>query len=180
MNDLSLYILDLCQNAIKAKATLLEIEIEESPSKNLLSIKIKDNGVGIKTIPNKAIDPFYTTRTTRKVGMGLSLFNEVVTLANGRLDIKSSTKGTTLFATMEYNHIDRLEIGNIEETIIALIFDETYDVRFVYKYEEKQFFFDTREIKKVLDGVSILDKDILFWIRETIKREITGIKSGGN
>ena len=109
MQELSLHILDIAQNSIAAKASLVEIEIEEDKKKDLLTIKIKDNGTGMdEETSRKVSDPFFTTRTTRKVGMGIPLFAQAAQSCGGDLKIYSKKgKGTTIEATFILSHIDR-------------------------------------------------------------------------
>ena len=113
MKELSLHILDIVQNSVKAKATEIKIDIIESPEKNLLEISIADNGCGMsKDFLERVRDPFATTRTTRKVGMGISLFEAAAQQCGGHLAIDSELgKGTTLYVCFELDNIDRVNIG---------------------------------------------------------------------
>ena len=110
MKELSLNILDIAKNSVKADSTLIEITIDENIDKNLLTIIIKDNGCGMSSeFLNRVKDPFTTTRTTRKVGMGIPLFELAANQAGGTLDIESELgKGTCVTATFVYDSIDRL------------------------------------------------------------------------
>ena len=108
MNELSLYLLDITQNSIKAQAKVVQIKIEENLYKNLLSIDIIDDGCGMsKDVVSRVSDPFYTTRTTRKVGLGIPLLKELCELCCGTFSIESEVnKGTTLKCTFVYDNID--------------------------------------------------------------------------
>ncbi len=177
MYDFSLYILDLAQNCIAAKATQIDITIHEMITNNKLFIEIADNGVGIpKDKLLLVTDPFYTTRTTRSVGLGLSLFKEMVTKANGELKIISNQYGTTVRALMQYDHIDLMDIGNIEDTVFCLILNENIEVCFEYLVDDSRYVFDTVEIKKVLKDIKITEPSIYAWLKEQFLKEINIIR----
>ncbi len=172
MKELSLNILDIAQNSISANADLIKITVEENISDNFLKITIEDNGKGMSPDFLKTVtDPFSTTRKTRKVGMGISLLKLVTMQCEGDFKIYSELgKGTVVVAEFKLNHIDRPPIGNIEQTISSLVScNETLD--FVYKrvLDNKYFVFDTREIKNILNGVSLAEPDVIIWIQEYIK-----------
>ena len=179
MQDFSLHILDIAENSINAGASEIIIFIEENLGKNLLKITIEDNGKGIKKeLLRKVRDPFYTTRTTRKVGLGLPLLEQAAQMSGGNLTIKSSEgKGTTITATFIYDHIDRKPLGDINQTLITLIGGHP-EIDFVYyhKKNDKGLSFDTKDIKKELDGISINNVDILNFIKHKIAAGLKMIK----
>ena len=151
MEDLSLHILDVVENSIEANASKIVIKIIEEKSKDSLVIEIKDNGRGMnrETI-NKVLDPFYTTRTTRKVGLGLSFLAQAAKESNGNFEIYSKVgEGTEVKATFQYSHIDRKPIGNMNDTIVTLIISHP-EINFVYEYqdEEGSYVLDSKEIMK--------------------------------
>ncbi len=172
MQDLSLHILDIVENSIDAGATKISIMVNEAIKKNLLEISIKDNGKGMdKETLKKILDPFYTTKTVRRVGLGLSLFAQSVSEADGKLKIKSQpNKGTIVKAQMNYNHIDRKPLGNICDTIMVLIGTKGNEIDFSYKHckNDKCFSFDTGEMKKLLNGIPINNPQILTFLRKKI------------
>ena len=150
MEDLSLHILDIVENSIRAKASRIEIEVVEDIGKDLLTIEIKDNGQGIdeETI-KKVLDPFYTTRTTRKVGLGLPLLSQAAKESGGDVEIESKVgRGTRVKATFVYSHIDRKPLGNIETTLTTLIAGNP-EVDFIYEHkkDELEYRLDTKEIR---------------------------------
>ncbi len=151
MEDLSLHILDVVENSIEANASKIRIKIIEEKSKDLLAIEIKDNGRGMNTETiNKVLDPFYTTRTTRKVGMGLSLLAQAAEESNGNFEINSKVgEGTEVKATFQYSHIDRKPIGNMNDTIVTLIISHP-EINFIYEYqnEKENYILDSNEIKQ--------------------------------
>lgn len=178
MNELSLHILDIVQNSIKANATLVQIVVDEDRSTNQYSITIEDNGHGMnqKTLSEVA-DPFFTTRTTRKVGMGVSLFKMACEMTEGSFEIESEVdKGTKVTAIFKDNHIDRAPLGSIEETISILILnDKNIDILYKHKIGNSEFVFDTREVKKILDGIPFTNYDVIMWIKNNIKDGINTI-----
>ena len=151
MEDLSLHILDVVENSIEAKASKIEIKIVEKKSMDLLAIEIKDNGRGMnKATINKVLDPFYTTRTTRRVGMGLSLLAQAAKESNGDFEINSKPGvGTEVKASSQYSHIDRKPIGNINDTLVTLIISHP-EINFVYEYQDEKdnYILDSNEIRK--------------------------------
>jgi len=155
MEDLSLHILDIAQNSIAAEASRIDITIKEDIRKDLLSIEITDNGAGLDSdTVSRATDPFYTTRKTRDVGLGLALFNEAVDSSNGNLTIKSQKgKGTKVKATFQLSNIDRRPMGNIGETLLVLIIgNPKISFSFLYQKNSKKFSFDTELIKNSING----------------------------
>lgn len=183
MEDLSLHILDIVENSIDAGASKIEIVITENVSKNWLFLKVKDNGKGInkKTLA-KVMDPFYTTKKVRRVGMGLSLLAQAAREAGGDIEIKSvKGKGTVVSARFIYNHIDRRPLGSMADTLIALIGpvrDRRID--FMYKHQKNGlgFMFDTKDIRKRLSTVDISDPEVLAFLRKEIINGLEKIKAG--
>lgn len=179
MQDLSLHILDIVENSIDAGAKKIEIIIKENIKQNLLVLKIKDNGKGMdKNTTAKVLDPFYTTKKTRKVGLGLSMLAQAAKEAEGSFNIKSKKgKGTTVTAKFVYDHIDRKPIGNMAETIIALIAGKGMKVDFIYEHhkDSKRFAFDTKIIKKELNDIPINNAEVLNILRENIVKELKRI-----
>jgi signal transduction histidine kinase len=149
MEDLSLHILDVVENSIEANASKIEIKIIEEKSRDLLVIEIKDNGRGMsKETINKVLDPFYTTRTTRKVGLGLSLLAQAAKESNGNFEINSKVgEGTVVKASFQYSHIDCKPIGNMNDTIVTLIISHP-EINFIYEYQDEKgnYILDSNEI----------------------------------
>ncbi len=178
MKELSLHILDIAKNSVKAQATLIEIYVTEDESKNLLTIEIKDNGCGMTEEFLKTVkDPFSTTRTTRKVGMGISLFEAAAVQCGGKLDITSEVGvGTTLTTTFELDNIDRAPIGDMAGTMQTLI-SGSPAIEFIYRHEKnsKVFVLDTRELKQVLGEVPLDTPEVLLWIEGYVNEGLSEI-----
>lgn len=178
MNELSLHILDICQNSIKANATLIQIIVTEDISNNEYIIEIHDNGHGMnKKTLSEVADPFFTTRTTRSVGLGVSLFKMAAEMAGGTFNITSEVdKGTSVIAQFEHNHIDRAPLGAIEDTLTILLMNEAeIDIYYKHVFNNEEYILDTREIKQVLNGISLTDYDVIMWVKNNIKDGITTI-----
>jgi sensor histidine kinase YesM len=178
MNELSLHILDIVQNSIKANAKLVEIIINEQDAKDKYTITIIDDGHGMdaKTL-TEVSDPFFTTRTTRKVGMGTSLFKMAAELCEGSFAIESTVNvGTTVTASFVKSHIDRAPLGAIDETIVILMLNDS-DIDIYYKHivNSNEYIFDTREIRQVLDGIPFTDYSVIEWVKNNIKDGINTI-----
>jgi anti-sigma regulatory factor (Ser/Thr protein kinase) len=171
MLELAAHILDIAENSIRAGAKLVEININENKIKDLLSIEIKDDGSGMtKEEIKKVGDPFYTTKTVRRVGLGIPLLTEAAQRSGGNLKLKSvKGKGTNITATFQLSHLDRQPIGNITTTLVALIAGNSH-VDFIYKHRhnDRRFRFDTRRIRKEIDDLPINHPEILKYIRGVI------------
>lgn len=169
MKELSQHILDLIQNSISAGASLIGVSILRED--DILIIEVSDNGCGMDAdIAAKAVDPFYTGRTTRTVGLGLSLLNATAQRCDGYMNIDSKVgKGTKVRAVMRYSHIDRPPIGDIEGTMIAMIVGNP-NIDFVYHYnvDNVKIDIDTRQIKAILGEVPINNPDVVDWLMKYI------------
>lgn len=181
MRELSLNVLDIAQNSISARADLIEIEILEGTDKNELLIGIYDNGKGMTAEQLEAVrDPFFTTRTTRKVGMGIPLFKMAAEMTGGRLEIESEVgKGTRVKAFFNTSHLDFIPVGDMASTMVTLI-TMNEDIDFLYKrsVDEKAFTLDTRSLKEILGGVPFSEPSISAWLKDYIEektKEITEV-----
>jgi signal transduction histidine kinase len=151
MEDLSLHILDVAENSISGSAKRIEIRINEDQEKDVLTIEIKDDGKGMdEQMRQKALDPFFTTRTTRRVGLGLSLLAQATRESDGTIELDSKPgQGTTVKATFCYSHPDRKPMGDIHETIRTLVVGHP-EIDFLYEHKKNDsvYRFDTRETDK--------------------------------
>ena len=148
MEDLSLHILDVAENSISSSAKRIEIRINEDPDNDVLTIEIKDDGKGMdQQMREKVFDPFFTTRTTRRVGLGLPMLAQATRETEGKIELDSSPgQGTTVKATFGYSHPDRKPMGDILETIRTLIVSHP-EIDFLYEHKKNGsvYRFDTRE-----------------------------------
>ena len=180
MKDLASHILDIVQNSIRAEATKIEIKVTEDQEKDSLAIEITDNGSGMdeETLA-RVRDPFFTSRTDRKVGLGIPLLQQNAERTGGKIEINSNIgKGTTIYAWFTHSHLDRPPLGNIAGTISLLIASNP-DIQFLYKHTTAQgsYVLDTEEIKGILENVPLSHPDILQGICEMIRENLKDIKA---
>ncbi|MBN1234356.1 MAG: ATP-binding protein [Candidatus Coatesbacteria bacterium] len=173
MEELSLHILDIAENSIKANASFVTIEIIEDIDTDKMEIEITDNGFGMSDkMIEKALSPFFSTRTTRKIGLGLPLFKDTVEACEGSIKLTSEiNRGTKVYASLRHSHIDRPPLGEIADTILMLVISYP-DRDFLYRHKKgnREFTFDTREIKEILGTeVSINHPEVRSWLLETLK-----------
>ncbi len=182
MKELSLNILDITENSVKAKATLVEILITED-GENLI-LKITDNGTGmteetLATVKN----PFYTTRITRKVGMGIPLLQIAAEQTGGKLEIESKhidsytdCHGTTVTASFNKEHIDFTPLGDTVSTVVTLIQGHPdTDFLFIHRIGDREIRLDTRQLREILEEVPLDTFEVLQWIRENLEEQYQGI-----
>ncbi|MBN1270937.1 MAG: sensor histidine kinase [Candidatus Aminicenantes bacterium] len=173
MEDLSLHILDIAENSIAADADMIEIHLIEEIKKDRLFLEIKDNGRGMdQETAKKAVNPFYTTRTTRRFGFGIPFLAESAKAADGDFSIVSKENvGTKITATFKHSHMDRKPIGNIGETLTTLVMgNPEVDILFIHKMNSYNFTFDTRKIKNKLKETPINSPEGIKLLREDLKR----------
>ena len=169
MRELSLNVLDIVQNSITAKASLIEIELIEDINDDILKIYIFDNGKGMTEEQIKSVtDPFYTTRTTRKIGLGIPLFKMAAEMSGGTFKIESAVGvGTKIYTSYIHSSIDRMPVGNINETVSMLIrMNPDIDFIYTHSYNEKSYSIDTRELRAQLDDIPLDTPDVIDWINE--------------
>ncbi|MDR2904040.1 MAG: ATP-binding protein [Clostridiales bacterium] len=179
MKDLSMHILDIAQNSVRAEATDITIEIDENVARNTLSITVADNGRGMSAELLKTVrDPFTTSRTTRKVGLGIPMLEQTCLQCDGRLALESTPgKGTTITAAMAYNHIDRPPLGDLADSLLILLITNQA-IHFIYnhRYNGETFVFDTAEIREILGDTPFDLPEVRDWIKEYMTEGIAEIK----
>ena len=172
MRDISLHILDIAENSINAGAKNISIKITEEKKKNLLTVEISDDGKGMdKEFSENAGSPFVTTRTTRKVGLGLPLLKAAAEIANGKLIIKSAPgKGTRITAEFQLDHVDRKPVGSMAQTILALAANnpET-NIKYIRKQNGKKFMFNSGIFSKTTKKNNINVSERLLNIKKYLK-----------
>ena len=180
MKEISLNILDITENSVKAKATLTEINIIEAG--DTLTLTIKDDGCGMdEATLQSVVDPFYTTRTTRKVGLGIPLLKLACEQTGGSLEITSSvepdTHGTTVKAVFFKNHIDFTPLGDVVSSIVTLIQGHP-DTDFLFRHvtDKGEVELDTRELRVVLEDVPLDTYEVILWIRDNLGEQYDAIK----
>ena len=182
MRELALHILDIAENSISADAEEIKIFVEEDLEEDFLRIIIEDDGKGMdsETLA-RVTDPFVTSRTTRKVGLGIPFFKAAAEACEGSLNIHSKPgDGTTIDVLFKHSHIDRMPLGDIISTLQALIIG-TPDVHwfFEYRYNGYSFIFDDKPIKKTLDGIPLTEPAVMRFIREMLESGIQETRKNG-
>lgn len=169
MQELSMNILDIAQNSVRADATLVEISVLRRG--DVQTFTITDNGKGMDAeMVKSVVDPFCTTRTTRKVGLGVPFLKMAAEMTGGTLDIQSEPgKGTTLRATFTLGHIDLAPLGDMGGTMQALV-QASPDIDFTYTFavEEDSFTLDTCEVREILEGVPLSEPAVGVFIRDYV------------
>ncbi|UCD81005.1 MAG: ATP-binding protein [Desulfobacterales bacterium] len=185
MRELSLHILDIAENGITAGADCIQILINENRKEDLLLIVIEDNGRGMPEEKFKnPTDPFITSRTTRRVGLGLSLLAAAAQRCGGKIEIETEAgRGTRVTATFRHNHIDRAPIGDMASTITTLIMGNP-QVDFVYRHiiDAREFTLDTRDLKEGSDDNSLADPVLMHHLTHSIRNSLKqlALKNGAS
>ncbi len=171
MKELSLHILDLAENSIQAGASKVGIAIDETHLDTHIKITVTDNGRGIDPERLAVIsNPFVTSRTTRRVGLGISLFKAASQRCDGEFSIQSREgKGTTISATFAIDHLDRAPVGDMGATITNLIAGyPDIGIKYHHRLYGDSFTMDTTELAAGLDTVELNDPSILSRIKEMV------------
>lgn len=172
MQELSLNILDIAQNSVSAGASLIEIGIETDIEGKMMTVTVKDNGKGMSRETLAAVEnPFFTSRTTRKVGLGIPLFKMAAEQTGGCFSIRSEQGvGTLVTAVFDTSNIDFTPLGDVWDTVAILIQMNT-DIDFVYRVKkgDAEFVCDTRQLKEIMEGAPLCDTAVVQWIKEFIE-----------
>lgn len=178
MREISLHILDIAENSVAAQAKNILISVEENTESDRLCISIQDDGKGMdEKMVSRVIDPFTTSRTTRKVGLGIPLLKEAAETCNGFLIITSQPgSGTSVNVEFELNHIDRMPLGNLKDTFFSL-FIAFPEIHWIFKYYRNGngFYFDDAEMKKELQGVSLTEPPVLSFFRDLFENGLLNV-----
>jgi anti-sigma regulatory factor (Ser/Thr protein kinase) len=169
--ELALHILDIAQNSIEAGASEMTITIEEDWEKDLFSMEICDNGCGLSEDQiAKVLNPFYTTRKTRHIGLGLPLLLEASHRCEGDLDMHSTPgKGTQVKATFKHSHLDRAPLGDMPSVLMALLLSgKSIDWIYIHRVNDREFRLETKEIKKELMEIPLTHPKVRHWLQELL------------
>ena len=157
-SEISLHILDIVQNSLSARASVIEITVSIDTASDTLTVIIKDNGCGMTEAElSRVVDPFYTTRTMRKNGFGVPFFKAASEMTGGSFEISSEKgNGTRVKAVFVLSSLDRMPLGNMTDTLISLI-NTNCRIDFIYNYsvDERNFTLDTRQLKNILGSVPV-------------------------
>lgn len=181
MTEISLNVLDVAQNSIRASATRIIVDIKVSHKEDSLKVLISDNGCGMTYNQLAHVDdPFYSTRTTRTIGLGVPFFKSGAEMTGGTFSIDSEVgKGTEVTAVFVLSHIDRMPLGDITSTMLSLITcNENIDFIYTYSVDERSFTLDTRELREILGDISFQEHDVFNYIKEYLQEHKDDIDQG--
>ena len=173
-----MHVYDLMENSTAANSTEVKLTIRDSLKDNIYAFTIEDNGKGMTPeFMAKVTDPYTTSRTTRKVGLGLPLIKMNTENCGGGMKLQSEVgKGTRLDFWFQHNHWDRPPMGDLAGTIVMLCAAHE-DIHIIYKHitDEDEFVFDTNEIKEALDGMSMNDVKVMGWLKDMVQENLEAI-----
>ena len=178
MRELSLHVLDVLENSLAAGSTRVELIIVEDLVADRLHITIRDNGRGMSAEQvARVFDPFYTTRRTRHVGLGLPLFKAAAQRCAGDVTLESELGvGTTLYADFQHSHIDRAPLGDMTTTLTTFLLGGTCDLVYRHRVDEREFALDTAEMRAELGEVSLSHPEVRRWLQAFIAEGEAGLQ----
>ncbi|MGI6207888.1 MAG: ATP-binding protein [Anaerolineae bacterium] len=179
MRELSLHLLDLLENARKAGATEVQVEITEDSAQDRLEMAVTDNGCGLpEGALERAFDPYFTTRTTRRVGLGLPLLQAAAERTGGSVQVKSVPGCTVVRASFGLSHIDRAPMGDVVGTLVGFMLSEPMP-RLVYRHrvDDSEFEFDSSVAAGEVGGC-LTTTDVSRWVREYLTRSVEVLRRG--
>lgn len=186
MREICLHLLDLAENSVSAGAHTITITVSEDLAADRLLVSLADDGRGMSPeVVAQVTDPFYTSRTTRKVGLGIPLLKEAAEACQGGLQIVSQPgQGTSITAVFQHSHIDRMPLGKLSDTLLNLLTVHP-EIHWIFNYSRQQpgeaqpyrFDFDDAPLKEVLDGLSLTHPHVLAYLRETLEAGLEGVQA---
>ena len=179
MEELSQNILDIAMNSVAVKSGNIDIFLTEDTALSTLEISIRDNGPGMseETVA-KVTDPFYTSRKTRKVGLGIPFFKMQAEMTGGSFRLDSELgRGTAVTAVFRTDHLDFIPVGNLPETMMTLVgAAPNTEITMTYSRDGKEVTFDTKEIRAVLgEDIPLDTPQVLIWIRDSLAEELSAL-----
>ena len=181
MRELADNIMDIAQNSISAGAALTEVHVKISHADDRITIVFRDDGCGMdEELVKAVIEPFTTTRKTRKVGLGLPLLRMTAEMTGGTMDVQSTVGvGTVVTAAFGLGHIDRPPLGDVAGAWFSLVvMNPDKDFLFTYDVDGKDFVFDTREVRAAVAPIPLNQMEISAWIQECLQSEIKELHGG--
>lgn len=175
-----MHILDIVQNSISAGATLVTLTVDESPAEDLLTIAVGDNGRGMTPEQvSRLADPFFTSRTTRRVGMGIPLLMDSARQSGGDVRIESEPgKGTEVTAVFGYSNIDRPPLGDVANALMLLVSSNPdLDFLFTYRYDGEEYLFNTADVREIFGEDALENLTIIRNLEKMIKDNMREIRN---
>jgi hypothetical protein len=178
LRELALHLLDIAENSVAAQAHNITLTVVEDLANDRLRMAVQDDGKGMDAdMVARVVDPFVTSRTTRKVGLGIPLLKEAAEACNGFLTIESALgKGTKLVVEFQHSNIDRMPLGDVSQTVLSLVvaFPDIH-WRFIYQVNQNSFEFDDEPIKEILEGISFTEPDVLAYLRTYLRNGVADL-----
>jgi anti-sigma regulatory factor (Ser/Thr protein kinase) len=180
VRELALHLLDIAENSVAAKAQNITISVNEDHQADRLQMSVVDDGCGMdEATVARVIDPFFTSRTTRKVGLGLPFLKQAAEACNGAMQIYSTPgKGTQIKVEFQYSHIDRMPLGDLAGTFLSLLIanpEINWDFNYVVAGSGKEFKFESLPVTHALEGVPLTEPSILTYLRESIESGVADV-----
>jgi len=179
VRELSLHLLDIAENSVAAQAKSIEICVSEDIANDRLTMSVRDDGKGMdEALLSKVVDPFVTSRTTRKVGLGIPFLKAAAEACNGFMKIESQLgKGTFLEVSFQRSHIDRMPLGDLASTMLTLVVGNP-TIHWVFRYigNQNEFFFDDASLKIELNSTPLSDPLVIAYLRTTFENGIRSIQ----
>ena len=178
--EISLHILDVAENAVRAEATEIRIGVEADTKADRLTVTVSDNGCGMTEEEVRQVtDPFYTTRETRRVGLGIPFFKQAAEMSGGTFAIRSEQgRGTEVEAVFGLSHVDRMPLGDLPATMHTLItMQDKIDFLYCFRVNDRSFHLDTREMREILGDISFREAEVSDYLRLYLQdntNEVTG------
>lgn len=181
MRELALHLLDLLQNSAEAGANLVDVLIDENPESDILRLVIADDGRGMDDeTRRRVLDPFFTTRKTRHVGLGLPLLEAAARRCNGGLEIESALgAGTTVTAIFQRSNVDRAPLGDLPTTLAVFLAGHSgLDIRYRHRLGDREFVFDSRVVHERLGEVGFDHPLVADWIKGHLSEALANLQKG--
>lgn len=181
MRELADNIMDIAQNSISAGASLTEVHVTVSHAEDRITFVFRDNGCGMnEEMVKTVLEPFTTSRKTRKVGLGLPLLKQTAEMTGGDVTIRSAVgEGTVVTATFGLSHIDRPPMGDVAGAWFSLVvMNPETDFLFTYDVDGQSFSFDTRVVRETVAPIPLNQTEVADWIRECLRQEINELHGG--
>ncbi len=179
MKELALHLLDIAENSLAAGARHITIKVIEDTLNDRLTMEVYDDGKGMDAeMVARVVDPFVTTRTTRKVGLGIPLLKAAAEACNGCLTIESEVgKGTYVRVVFQRSHIDRMPLGDLAGTFLTLLVgNPQVNWTFIYQVDERVYTFESAPVLEVLQGVSLTEPAVLTYLRNELEEGIRQVQ----
>ena len=181
MPEISLNVLDVAENSTRAQAARVGISVAADTEADTLTIRIADDGCGMTPEEVEQVtDPFFTTRSTRRVGLGVPFFKMAAELSGGSFSIDSAKgEGTTVTAVFGLGNVDRMPLGDMTSTMHTLItMHEDTDFLYIFRVDDRSFSLDTAEMREILGDVSFQEPEVAAYIREYLAENEEEVRNG--